>query len=227
MKEKTGEKMKKKEKLKLFTSISLFLAFVLWTLCVRFVDVKAIGPRNSSVGFATLNSFIHNLAGVNMNIYILTDWLGIVPLLFCFGFAILGLIQWIKRKSLSKVDYDILVLGAFYVIVITAYVLFEIVVINHRPVLINGYLEISYPSSTTMLVACVMPTSIMQFNCRIKSIALKKSISITIYAFIIFMVGGRLISGVHWFSDIFGGLLLSISLIKFYDFFIAIKVKRE
>ena len=124
--------------------------------------------------------------------------------------------QWIKRKSLLKVDYSLLVLGGFYIIVMMIYILFEIVVVNYRPVLISGFLEASYPSSTTMLVLCVMPTAIMQFNTRIKNMVLKCSINFIIIAFVIFMLTARLFSGVHWFSDIVGGALLSIGMLMMY-----------
>ena len=151
-----------------------------------------------------------------MLLYTITDWLGLVPIGFCFGFGVLGLVQWIKRKHISKVDYSILVLGGFYIAVIAVYILFEMVVINYRPVLINGYLEVSYPSSTTMLVMCVMPTAVMQFNKRIKNAVVKGCVDFAIIAFTAFMVIGRFVSGVHWFSDIVGGALISTGLIMLY-----------
>ena len=194
----------------------LIIGFVLWTILVRTVDVKPIGPQGSYVGFATVNGWFHSLTGVNMTLYNITDWLGIVPIAFAFGFAILGLIQWIKRKNILKVDRNILILGGFYIITIGAYILFEYVVINQRPVLINGYLEASYPSSTTLLVLCVMPTAIMQFNKRIKNRALSRVINFAITVFIIFTVVGRLVSGVHWITDITGGMLLSCGLVMLY-----------
>ena len=135
---------------------------------------------------------------------------------FVMGFALLGLIQWIKRKNILKVDYNILILGGFYIVVMAVYVLFEMLVVNYRPVLICGILEASYPSSTTMLVMCVMPTAIMQFNARIKNGILKRWVSSAITVFIAFMVIGRLVSGVHWFTDIVGGALLSAGLVMLY-----------
>lgn len=197
-------------------SMCLLVAFVLWTVAVCFVDVRTIGPQGSTVGFAGINGFVHNLTGVHLSLYNITDWLGFVPIFVCMDFGILGLVQWIKRKSICKVDHDILILGGFYIITIAAYLLFESVVINYRPVLINGYLEVSYPSSTTMLVMCVMPTAIMQFNSRIRNKVLRNIVAITIIAFIAFMVIGRLISGVHWFTDIIGGALLSAGLVMLY-----------
>lgn len=207
----------KRNRKRFAVSICLLAAFVLWTAAVRFVDVQAIGPQGSSVGLAGINRFVHKLTGVHFVLYNITDWLGLVPIFVCIGFGALGLVQWIKRKNIRKVDFDILVLGGFYVVTIAAYLLFESVVINDRPVLIGGILEASYPSSTTMLVMCVMPTAIMQLDGRIKNRMLRNIVSIIIIAFVVFMVIGRLLSGVHWFTDIVGGALLSAGLVFMYD----------
>ena len=217
--------MKKRDQKNFCITVCLLVAFVLWTIAIRCFDVKAIGPESSSVGFSALNGMFHSLTGVHMLIYTITDWLGLVPFCFVFGFGILGLVQMIKRKSLLKVDYSGLVLGFFYVIVMAAYVFFEIFVINYRPVLIEGYLEASYPSSTTMLVMCVMPTAIMQFHDRIGHELLRKGISYIMIAFTVFMVIGRLLSGVHWLTDIVGGALLSAGLVMLYYSVCSLKPK--
>ena len=217
--------MKKKNRKGLIVGTVLLVAFVLWTVAVKFIDVQPIGPEGSVVGFATVNRFVHGLTGANMTLYNITDWLGLVPLGFVMGFGTLGLMQWIKRKHILKVDYSILVLGGFYIVVMAVYVLFEMLTLNYRPVLINGILEASYPSSTTMLVMCVMPTAIMQFNERIRNSVLKRSVTVIITAFIIFMVIGRLVSGVHWFTDIVGGALLSAGLVVLYYSVSSLKAK--
>ena len=208
--------MEKKNKKRLVLGAGLVVAFVLWTVLVCFVDVRTIGPEGSSVGFATLNGFVHELTGVNWLLYTVTDLLGLVPIAAALGFAILGLVQLIKRKSLWKVDHSILALGVFYIIVMAAYVFFEVLVINYRPTLIDGYLEASYPSSTTMLVMCVMPTAAMQLNARIKNTVFRRCAIIAIVAFTAFMVIGRLISGVHWITDIIGGAMFSIGIVTTY-----------
>ena len=210
---------KKKNKKTLVWGASFVLSFVLWTVLVRFVDVQTIGPDGSAVGFATLNGFVHDFTGVNWTLYTLTDWLGLVPIAVALGFACLGLVQLIKRKKIRKVDHSILVLGVFYIVVMAAYIFFEMVVINYRPTLIDGCLEVSYPSSTTMLVMCVMPTAAMQLNVRIKNIILRRCVIITIVTFTVFMVLGRLIAGVHWITDIIGGALLSAGLVILYRVF--------
>ncbi len=208
--------MKKEARRNFCIAAYMLLTFLAWTAAIKYIDVAAIGPRESAVGFAAVNQFVHNLTGVHMSLYTITDWLGLVPIGFAIGFALLGLFQWIRRKHFLKVDYSIIVLGGFYVVVMAVYIFFEIFVVNCRPVLINGYLEASYPSSTTMLVLCVMPTAIMQFHTRIKNDLLKRCITWAITAFIVFAVMGRFVSGVHWFTDIVGGALLSTGLVWMY-----------
>ena len=205
------------KKRKFWTAAGLLAAFILWTLAVKTLDVQGIGPLGSTVGFATVNGFFHRLTGVNMLLYHITDWLGLVPVAFGLGFAVLGLDQWIRRKSICKVDRSILALGGFYVVTLAAYLLFEEWVINYRPVLIAGFLEASYPSSTTLLTLCVMPTAQMQLRRRIQNRVIRRWVCAAITGFAVFMVAGRLLSGVHWLTDIIGGVLLSGSLVMLYD----------
>ena len=208
--------MKKENRIRFYISVCFLAAFLLWTAAVCLVDVQAIGPHGKTVGFAAFNRFIHSLTGLHMSLYTVTDWLGLVPFGFAAGFAVLGLTQWIKRKHLLHVDRSILALGVFYGVVITVYILFELVPVNYRPVLIDGVAEVSYPSSTTLLVMCVMPTAALQLHARIRNDALRRCITLSISAFTVFMVIGRLISGVHWFTDIIGGILLSTGLVMMY-----------
>lgn len=208
--------MKKRNCTYLGISVGLLILFILYTVLITFIDVRQIGPQGSSVGFATINEWFHTFLGVNMQLYNITDWLSLVALFIAFGFAVLGLVQLIKRKSLLRVDSSILVLGGFYLLVISAYLFFEFNVINYRPVLINGILEASYPSSTTMLVMCIMPTAMMQFDRLIQGKRAKIVTNVLCGIFTVFMVVGRLLSGVHWFTDILGGIILSASFVMLY-----------
>ena len=205
-----------KQNKNLFLGIGLVVAFIIWTCLILTVDVQPLGQNGTDIGFATLNTWFHKLTGVHMGIYVITDWLGLVPVFVCMAFGCLGLVQLIKRKHLLKVDYDILILGVYYIVVIAGYLLFEIIPINYRPILIEGRMEVSYPSSTTLLVLSVMPTLIFQMKRRIDHLVAKKLITIVTAAFTFFMVIGRLIAGVHWITDIIGGVLLSIGLFYIY-----------
>lgn len=217
--------MKNKSKKALFGGVCLLALFAAWTAAVRLVDVQAIGPEGSSVGFASLNGFFHSLTGVHLSWYILTDWLSLIPFAVVGGFGLLGLVQWLQRKKLWKVDGSILALGVFYLLVMAFYLFFEVFVINYRPVLIDGVLEASYPSSTTMLMLCVMPTAMMQLHTRIQKPIFRQSAIAVMTVFTVFMVAVRLLSGVHWLTDIIGGVLLSAGLVLLYSFFSQLMAK--
>lgn len=218
--------MKKNGKQVLFLGGIFIVTFMIWTALIQMIDVQPLGQRGTNIGFATFNCWFHRLTDVHMTIYTVTDWMGLIPLVVCMIFAGVGLVQLIKRRSLFKVDVDIIILGIYYAIVILIYFIFEIIPINYRPVLINGNMEASYPSSTTLLVLCVMPSLIEQIQRRIFCSKLKRIITITAIAFSAFMVIGRLISGVHWFTDIVGGILLSAGLFFVYKAVIMLTIKK-
>ena len=205
-----------KEKRYFIVSAVSLISFALWTGLVLSVDVQAVGPKDSKVGFAAFNTWFHQLTGVHMTLYTITDWLGLVPIAVCLCFGCLGLYQLIKRRSLRKVDADILLLGAYYILVIIGYLIFEMIPINYRPVLIDGVLEASYPSSTTLLVLSVMPTLVFQMKRRCENQNTRHIVIIFTVVFSVLMVGGRLVSGVHWATDIIGSVLLSLGLFYCY-----------
>ena len=219
--------MKRKSKIRFISGLIFITLFIMWTLAVVSVDVKPVGVNGTSVGFATLNTWFHNLTGVNMTLYNIIDWAGLVPIFICMFFGLVGLVQLIKRKSLLKVDLDIIALGIYYIIVISSYIIFEMIPINYRPILINGFLECSYPSSTTLLVLSVMPTVIFQSNKRLQNPKIKKTTMFITIVFSLFMVIGRLVSGVHWLTDIIGSCFLSAGLFYIYKSVVLLKNNRS
>lgn len=208
---------KKKNDNNFIVAAGLLVLFILYTVAIMFIDVHPIGPQGSSVGFASINQYFHTLFGTNMLLYSITDWLSIPILFIMIGFAMVGLVQLIKRKSLFCVDSSILLLGGFYVLLFLAYLFFEFFVVNYRPVLIEGVLEPSYPSSTTMLMMCMIPTAIMQFQRLISSKRLKNIVNAFCGIYTGFMVIGRVLSGVHWITDIVGGILFSATFVMLYN----------
>ena len=209
--------MKTKTKKNLLAAGILLIAFILFTVLLRLVDVRAAGPAEAPVGFAGFNGFVFGLfGGEHLFWYDLTDWIGVVAILAAAGFAVLGLCQLISRKSFKKVDTDLYILACFYIVVAAAYVFFELCIINTRPVLLGETPEASYPSSHTMIVLAIFATAIMQICSRVHSRVLR-TVLIWICAVLMGVtLVGRLISGVHWATDIIGGLLLSASLVLFY-----------
>ncbi len=208
--------MKRKGFKSLLFGALYLIVFVVWTLLIQIVDVQPVGQNGTDIGFATINCYFHKLTGVHLVIYTITDWLGLVPIFICLIFAGIGLAQLIQRKSLFRVDYDIIVLGIYYIIVIFGYLIFEMIPINYRPVLIDGFMEASYPSSTTLLVLSVMPTLWFQAKRRMKNEVVLKYVCVFSALFSIFMVVGRTVAGVHWLTDIMGSILLSTGLFLLY-----------
>ena len=207
--------MKKTQK-KYIVTAGLFVLFIVYTILVATVDVQPVGPQKSNIGFATINMAMFQSLGQSQFWYTLTKYLGILAILVVLGFGVIGLIQMIRRKNFFRTDMEILVLGGFYVVMGIFYVLFEKVVVNYRPILEEGNLEASYPSSHTMLVCCVMATAIIQFNRLIKNQTLCLLADIAAVAIIALKVMGRLLSGVHWFTDIIGGVIISAALVMLY-----------
>ncbi len=219
--------MKRAERKDLTTGAGLLAAFAVWTALIQLVDVQPAGPLGSRVGFAAFNGWFHWLTGVHMTLYTVTDWLGLVPIVICVCFGVLGLVQLIRRRSLFRVDPDIILLGIYYLLVIAAYLFFEMVPVNYRPILIDGFLEASYPSSTTLLVLSVMPTLVLQVNRRSGSAAARKAAAVFAAGFSAFMVAGRLTAGVHWATDIIGSVLLSGGLFRMYRFSVGLADRRK
>jgi len=195
----------------------LITGFLVWTWMIQNIDVQPVGVNETEIGFAALNRWFHELTGVHMKLYTFTDWLALIPVFACMIFAGMGFVQLIRRRSLWKVDKDIIILGVYYVIVILGYLIFEMYPVNYRPIFIEGRMEASYPSSTTLLVLSVMPTLIEQVNRRMKDGLLRKTVKSSVILFSVFMVMGRLISGVHWFTDIVGAIILSTGMFFIYN----------
>ena len=206
----------KKETRNILVSIFLTIVSFGYVYLVKTVDVMSIGPKGSKVGFGTVNKYFKNLFTYNKTIYKVTEILGLIALLIVCIYALVGLVQLIKRKSLFKVDKRIYILGAFYVLVGLIYVFFEKVVINYRPVILDGKLEASFPSSHTILAICVCVSAIVMNKFYIKDESKLKLVNVFITILMILIVIGRFISGVHWFSDIVGGIIISSTLLSYY-----------
>ncbi len=196
---------------------ALLILFFIWTALVCTVDQHPIGPNGSVVGFAAMNGWFHALTGEHMGAYKLSSILGVIPLAAVACFAALGGLQLLQRKSIFKVDPDIIALGAFYLLVLGCYAVFEVVVVNCRPMLIEGELEASYPSSHTMLALTVLPTAASQVKKRLKNKTLARVLALVLIALALCILSLRVGSGVHWLSDIIGGVLLSGALCMIYE----------
>ena len=212
-----------KNKKNILICVLLVLISIIYTLLVKYVDTSTIGPNGSVVGFSSLNSFVFNLTGNNMTLYKITEILGIIPILIALMYAVIGLIQVIDRKSL-KVDKELIALGILYVVVILIYVFFEKCIINYRPVIIDGILEASYPSSHTLLSICICGSALLINKYLFNNKKIYKYINIISIISMVLIVLGRLLSGVHWASDIIGSIIISITILNILEtYYLSIK----
>ena len=206
-------------KKKIIAAAVLAAVFVLFIILVKTVGVAAIGPNGTEVGFAGLNGAISGAFGYNGFFYKLTQILGYLSIVIALVFAEEGIEQLIRRKSLKAIDGEIIVTGVLYVLTAIVYLFFEIVKVNYRPVIMPGDTapEASFPSSHTVL-ACVILVGAAVFCTRY--LVNKKLAKIFAIAFCVtaaVTVFGRILAGVHWFTDIIGGLIVSAALIVAYS----------
>lgn len=204
--------MKKKSLL----CIILFMLSIIFTLLVVKFDVKSVGVNATNIGFSSLNTFVFSKIGTSNIWYNITEVLGYIALVLVFIYGLYGAYDLIKKKCILKVNKDIIILGVFYIIVFGLYILFENIIINYRPILVDGTLEASYPSSHTLLSICVFGSSIL-IN---KKLFANKKINIINIILLLMMtltVIGRLLSGMHWFTDIIGGVLISSFLLASFN----------
>lgn len=198
-----------------FCILFLLLIVLLCTVDVIIVDSPQTSHFSIWIGLAGLNTSVSAQLPLRMGLYKATNYLGYLALLAGAAFALVGLVQLVARRSLRKVDPAILALGGLYVLIGVIYVFFEKVIVNYRPFLMPGatYPEASFPSSHTVLACVVLGSVILMLGRYVKRRGLCRALQILCAVLMAAIVVGRLLSGVHWITDILGGLLLTASLL--------------
>ena len=221
--------MSKKAKIDFLLAGVFGFLFILLIVLLKTVDVQTIGPEGTAIGFAGINSAFHNATGYKDSLYTLTKLLGITAILLVVFWAGLGVFQWIKKKSIKKVSRAIIAAGGLYAIFAILYVLFEKVIINYRPMIMEGdeHVEASFPSTHTMLACVVFGSSILLIGRLVKHNILKLVLQILCGIALLTTVVGRLFCGVHWLTDICGGVLISATLVFLYAGIIRIWKKKK
>ena len=192
--------------------IILLLAFLLFTYSVKNYDTAEIGPQSSSVGYSHLNeAFRHaaeHFSGKDAIAYILSKYLFFIALATVPLYALIGLMQLLQKD----VSPQIWLLAAGYASIAIAYCVFEIWIVNYRPILeADGTLEASYPSSHTFIAIALLGMSAITCHRNLKKWRTQFVVAHVAIAAII--VIGRALSGVHWLTDIIGGILLASTLL--------------
>lgn len=207
-------------------ALIFFAAFCILTAMVLFVDVQPVGPLESKVGLASLNVAVNKLIGNHEVFFYISEMLGYFALMICVFFGCVGAVQLFKGKSLAAVDRKIVCLGVFYIVVIALYAAFTKIPVSFRPVLeADGTLETSFPSSHTILAVCVFITACSQSV--LDKLEKKQARTTRVLLGIVLpiaMIVSRLLSGIHWFTDIVAGVLLSFALVCVYKGVIESKI---
>lgn len=209
--------MSKKLKLWIIVSSILLVFFIGFTCAVKFIDVQAVGEAGSKVGFAFVNEPFMKAIGQSETWLKVSEIFGLMGIALAGCLIVLGIVQWVQRKSIKKVDYQIFDLATLYSIMIVLYLLFEIVVVNKRPILVEGKLEASYPSSHTLLSICIFGSAIQMINYLISNKKIKVVLNCLCVICMTFVVVGRMLSGVHWFTDIIGSVILGCVLLSIFN----------
>lgn len=220
-------KIKDRVRLPLIFGAALMLVFILFTVLVKTIDLSYVPPKGTPIGFSSLNCAVFEALGTNDVAYYISEALGLFVLVIPFVFAVSALVQWIKRKSLFRIDRDLWVLFAAYALTLAFYCFFEIVVINYRPIRIDGVTEASYPSSHTLLAIVIAGISFLQIRQRIKKAQIRIPLLCAVTLLMIAIPVLRLLSGVHWVTDIVAAILLGSSIIFLYHGFVICFQKSE
>ena len=200
------------------TALYTFVLFIIWTVLVKVVDTAAIGPMDTVVGFSSVNGSVHNVLGTSDLWYSVSKILGYLAIALCGVFAVIGAVQLVQRKSLARVDKKLIAAGVIYLCVIIAYVLFDKLVINYRPVIMpdNTVPEASYPSTHAMLGCVGYGVGAILLPDYLNNNSLAGIVRAVCWVLAVLTVVSRLLSGVHWLTDIIGGIIISAFFLTLY-----------
>ena len=208
--------MKSVPKESIRNAVIMTVVTILMTVLVATVDVQPVGVEGTDLGFASINTGFFNRFGENHTFYLLSKLAGLICFAVAGGFGIFFLIRFIQCKSLEKVDRNLTVLMLLYLATAIVYVLFEKFAINYRPVLRDKGLESSYPSTHAMIAYVIMVSAVDQWNIYIKNEKLLTIATAASFLVLALVIIARILSGVHWITDVIGGILFGDMLIAWY-----------
>lgn len=157
------------------------------------------------------------------------DWDLISDVILVTAFAILGalamlgLIQLISRRSLKKVDHELLMFPIPLAIMAIVYVVFEkFLILNTRP---NGSGEPSFPSTHVMITATIFFMVAVVLPRYIKSKVLCAMFDIIMLILLVLVCTGRILANMHWPTDVAGGVVFASIFAAIY--YLLIKPKKK
>ncbi len=211
--------------IKYITPAIILVAFIIWTVLVKTVDVKYIAGIGY-LGFYDLNTQVNKSVfefartGLFNKV---TDVLFYLSFAVALLFVVIGIIQAIKRKSILKADKILYVIATSYVVIVIEYFVFELVKINFSPLSTPDNLKASYPSSHVFIFISIIAIAVVTLFHYFEA---NKILKVITYISLIALAGvysaARLFSGEHYLTDIIGADLLAGFIISL---FIALKLE--
>ncbi|MBP9995928.1 MAG: phosphatase PAP2 family protein [Lachnospiraceae bacterium] len=203
---------------KLIVALIMTVVSVISTICIAVVDVQPIGPQGTYVGIAKVNGLIASLCPYNEMWYKISKPFLYIALLTLPAAALVGLIQLIQRKSLKKIDVRLWISYVYIICLGIIYIVFDkVIVLNYRPVELNG-LEPSFPSTHAFLVVSLLLGTAVVLRGYIKNDNVAKAVILIAVALSCFTVIARTLSGVHWVTDLIGGVLYALTVVSFLKY---------
>ena len=211
---------------KLIFASSTVILLVTLIIALLYIDV---GYVNGNVGLFVINNFFATYK-INSSWDIFTTVILDITFVFIFTLVGIGIFQAIKRRSILKIDRNVVVTEILVVLMLLFSLFFSnVIFINNSPVLQNGVEVSSFPSNHIVIVTFVFLTlatlvkdyfEIVKIG-KINIICKFVSFGIAIIM-IALMVVGKTLSGRIWFTDAISGLLLGLF---FYSLFLLFKEK--
>lgn len=198
---------------------------VLFTVAVDKIDLALVWGKE--IGFSKMNLAVHEMLGTSETFDLISDLVMVFSALVLGGMVFIGTYQIITGKGLKKVDRELILSGVVLVLTALVYVFFENVIINFRPVLEDGLLEASYPSTHVLLSVVVNILAIDYIRTKIENKKLRIVAISSIATFCVIGIVTRILCGMHWITDIVGALLISGALVMIYYTLKGIIIKKQ
>lgn len=142
-----------------------------------------------------------------MNWALATDIILYAAIILIAVFALLGLYQWISRKSLKKVDRALRLIPLPLILMVITYFIFDkLWILATAP---NDPTKPSFPSTHVMVVATIFLLTALILPRYLKSKPLRLTLDFLMLALFAVVAVGRIIIGAHWPADVACGAVFA------------------
>lgn len=196
-----------------YTIIGGVLLFLFILLLILLMTVDRANNIYKQIGLFSFNKlFLVDYSNEAWDEF--SDVILYISLLFILGLAIYGFYQLSKKRSLFKVDKDIIFIGCGLAILAFVWLVFDkLIDVNYRPIAISGTAQTSFPSTHTMIAAFVLLAATRAILKRNGNEIKYQLLAYSGSSILILLCSlGRILSKMHWATDVLGGLFIGVGL---------------